>query len=171
MNPDPLPIREILSRVLPTYLRVLPEGLEIKPGHIVSSLEAEILNWGMARTLYRDRKPFCRSLDGLRALKENRDCVSCSTRKACTPQVRLDLIHPAGVFRLLLAYTSMRNFLLFTDGFPNEKRSGEGLRILVTVVNRGRWGEIRFRMATEPAESKAAKAPHKTSRGLSPRQP
>ena len=140
-------LRDILSRVMPSYIRVKPFGLEIKPGLVQKRMEAKILSWGFARTLYKNRKPSCRSLDGIRALKKNRACAACEDKRTCTPQIRLDLIHPSGVFRLLLAYTSMRNFLLFMNELPR-KDNGEGMPIAIDVIDRGRWGELRFAAGT-----------------------
>lgn len=145
MARDPLSLKEILTRVLPTYVRVLPAGIELPSGEVVARLEAKILAWGFARTLYERRQPTCRSLDGIRPLKRNRVCASCAQRSACTPQIRLDLLHASGVYRLLLAYTSMRNFLLFLNHIPTTVGNGEGMEIVLDVVDRGKWGEVRFR--------------------------
>jgi hypothetical protein len=145
MGKDPLSLKEILARVLPNYIRVLPEGLELSPGDVLKNMEAKILSWTFARTRYINRKPTCRSLNGIRPLKQNCVCASCDHRPDCTPQICLDLIHPSGVCRFLLAFTSMRNFLLFLNEIPKEKGKGEGMNIELKVINRGRWGEVRFR--------------------------
>lgn len=131
------------------YLKVLPDGLRLPDGKLQQRLSGQILWSGPARTLYQDRQPVCRSLDGLQALKTNDSCCSCQRRNRCTSQIRLDLLHSSGVLRLLLAYTSARNFLLFLSAFQTNGCPIEGAFVTITVLNRGRWGELRFSAGDE----------------------
>ena len=58
--------------------------------------------------------------------------------------MRLDLLVDIQPFRLLLAHTSAKNFLLYETQL--RERGGalyEGLHRM-TVINRGSWGELRF---------------------------
>ena len=101
---DPLStLREILCKSFSRYLTVLPSGFQLPHGKIASSLEAKIMNVSPARTLYQNRKPVCRSLDGLRSLKETKECASCPLRKTCTPQIYLELLHDEIPLSLLTA--------------------------------------------------------------------
>lgn len=141
------PLREILHRALVRYLTVRPGGFELEPGdRLRPAIEARILGFGGARTFYQDRKPVCRSLDGLRPVTgdTNRTCRECEARPRCTDQVRVDLIVERRAFRLLLSYSSARSFLVYDAEL---KRSGvaiEDVLTKITVTNRGSWGELRF---------------------------
>ena len=96
---DLQPLRAFLQQARRRYLTVRPHGFEFNPGERLRPvLEARILSFGSARTLYQDRKPYCRSLDGIRPLSsgQQRTCAECRLRTRCTPQVRLDLRLQAG---------------------------------------------------------------------------
>lgn len=146
-RPDVQPLREILHRALVRYLTVRPNGFELEPGQPPrKAIEARILGHGGARTLYQDRKPNCRSLDGVRPVTgdTNRRCADCSLRARCTPQVRLDLMVDGRPLRLLLAYSSARAFLVYEAKLRQRRIPVENVVAKVSVVNRGSWGELRF---------------------------
>jgi len=144
---DLQPLRAILQQAQRRYLSVRPHGFELNPDQpLRPALEVRILSFGSARTLYHDRKPLCRSLDGIQptAPKDQRRCAACALRPRCTSQVRLDLLVDTQPYRLLLAHTSAKNFLLYETRL--RQRGGaleEGLH-RITVINRGSWGELRF---------------------------
>ncbi len=135
---------ELLMAVFARFVTVHPEGLELRSGEIVGSAAARLLGFHAARTLYDDRQPSCRSLDGVRPLKGEQECAACLFRKKCTPQLCLDLLLEGIPERLLLSYTSLRNFLLFVDGRRRKGEQVEGADIQLAVRNRGRWGEVCF---------------------------
>ena len=139
-------LQEILAKSFSRYLTVLPSGLQLPHNKIVPSLEVKILKFSPARTLYQDKKPVCRSLDGIRSLKEHITCASCPLRKTCTPQVYLNLLSDGIPLTLLLAYTSARNFLLFAGKLQSQGLPIEKTAVLLTVRDRGRWGEVNFEL-------------------------
>ena len=145
---DVQPLREILHQALVRYLTVRPNGFELEPGQpLRKAIEARILGHGGARTLYKDRKPDCRSLDGVRPVTGDTDrhCADCDLRSRCTPQVRLDLIVAGSrPFRLLLAYSSARAFLVYEAQLRQRRILVENVVAKLSVVNRGSWGELRF---------------------------
>ena len=146
---DLQPLRAILQQARRRYLTVHPHGFELNPGERLRPvLAARILSFGSARTLYQDRKPLCRSLDAIRptTAKEHRTCAECALRTRCTSQVRLDLLVDTQPLRLLLAHTSAKNFLLYETQL--RERGVEFYDVLhrMTVINRGSWGELRFRL-------------------------
>ena len=145
-RPDVQPLREILHAAFKRYLSVRPLGFELQPAEPPRpALEARILSSGAARTLYQQRKPRCRSLDAIAPLDEpNRTCASCHLRAQCTPQLRLDLFVNAQPFRLLLAWTSAKNFLLYEARLRQRGISIEDRLHRLSVINRGSWGEVRF---------------------------
>ncbi len=144
---DLQPLRAILHRALTRYLTVHARGLalagEPQPAPVA---EARILAFGGARTLYRDRRPFCRSLDGETSIDhQDRRCSGCADFDACTPQVRVDLIVKRHAYRLLLAFTSARNFLEYASLLHHERVDLLKIDHEIRVIPRGSWGELRFR--------------------------
>jgi hypothetical protein len=84
-------------------------------------------------------------LQPLRALLQQarRRCAECALPPRCTSQVRLDLLVDTQPWRLLLAHTSAKNFLLYETQV--RERGGalyDGLHRM-RVINRGSWGELR----------------------------
>ncbi len=143
---DIQPLREILHSASKRYLTVRPRGFELHPGDkLRSTLDARILGYGSARTLYQNRKPHCRSLDGLHPLGDlSRSCSDCRMRPRCAPQVRLDLFVDRQPFRLLLAYTSAKHFLVYETALRQRGLALEDIVHHISVINRGSWGELRF---------------------------
>lgn len=142
MSLDPEPIRDILLRTTARYLTVRPSGVligtETRP-----SLDVRVLAHGGARTLYRGRKPHCRSLDAVRSL-DGQTCPGCYDLKHCTPQVRVDLLADNMPYRLLLAYTSAKHFLLYEAALRQSGVDIATVQTRITVADRGSWGEMRF---------------------------
>ena len=145
-RPDVDPLREILHRILVRYLTVRPGGFELVRGQeLRRAVDARILSHGGARTLYRNRKPHCRSLDAVKPISGvERQCAECKLRARCTPQVRLDLIIDRQPFRLLLAHTSARRFLVYHAELQQRGTAVEDVLHRIDVVDRGSWGELRF---------------------------
>ena len=109
------------------------------------AIDARIINYGSARTLYQHRKPRCRSLDGVKPISQrNRLCCDCRLRAQCTPQVRLDLIVEGQALRLLLAHTSAKSFLVYEAQLRQRHIAPENILHRIEVINRGSWGELRF---------------------------
>jgi len=140
------PLRAILHRAMVRYLSVKPRGFLLTTrGDPLPVIEARILSFGGARTLYKDRRPDCRSLDGVHsAIHTGRRCATCEQKNDCTPQVRIDLLADAQALRLLLAHTSARNFLAYEADLRVKRISLDQPLHRLEVVNRGTWGETRF---------------------------
>lgn len=139
------PLRELLHNMTARYIRVVPAGLQIDGlQHPRRTIDARILGHGGARTLYHARQPVCRSLDGVRPLKDaEKTCLDCHDRNHCTPQVRVDLFYDGLPFRLLLAFTSGKNFLLYASS--HTRSAGvSGIHSRIHVIDRGSWGEVTF---------------------------
>ena len=148
---DPEILREILERTLVRYLDVRPGGLLVD-GRLHPEKEARVSSFAGARTLYRGRKPFCRSLDGVKAIQSGKLCSECHERRHCTPQVRVDLLLDDRPFRLLLSFTSAKNFLVYASRLKRDGSSVEAVTTRIHVLDRGSWGELRFtRVGTEPS--------------------
>lgn len=142
---DPNPIKDILYRMTARFLNVRPHGMIIE-GQPRGTIKARILAKGPARTLYRGRRPHCRSLDSIRST-DGKICSECYDFKHCTSQVRLHLLCEDEPYRLLLAYTSAKNFLLYCDLLATKRLDVIKVTTVISVVDRGSWGELRFRLA------------------------
>lgn len=150
MKPQQVEIlRDILQRMMARYITVRPLGIDLGNNtKLTPALNCRILDYGAARTLYRKRRPVCRSLDAVKAIKDaNKLCQQCPDRDHCTGQVRLDLLFENCPYRLLLAYTSAKNFLLYTGKLAEKKIEIQTTDTKIVVVNRGSWGELRFCLA------------------------
>ena len=144
------PLRELLHHMTARYLTVCPGGVAIEGStRLRAVLDVQVLAYGGARSLYRGRRPVCRSLDGVKAIEDSeKRCAPCLDRKHCTPQVRIDLLYDHAPYRLLLAYSSARNFLLFAGQLgPGTTLSSR--RVRIRVLNRGSWGELALSVVGE----------------------
>ncbi len=147
MNPPQTQIlRDILQRMMARYMTIRPLGIDLGNNRkLIPALNCRILNYAAARTLYRQRRPICRSLDAVKALTDSKKhCQQCLDRNHCTGQVRLDLVFENCPYRLLIAYTSAKNFLLYTGKIAQQKLEIQTIDTKIIVVNRGSWGELRF---------------------------
>ena len=150
MNPQQAEIlRDIVQRMMARYISVRPLGIDLDNNRkLIPTLNCRILDYGAAKTLYRNRRPVCRSLDAVKAIKDaNKLCQQCVDRDHCTGQVRLDLLFENCPYRLLIAYTSAKNFLLYTAKLAEKKIEIQTTDTKIVVVNRGSWGELRFCLA------------------------
>jgi hypothetical protein len=140
------PLAQIRRSANLHYLTVKPEGFVLEAnGPIVLTLRAEILGHGGARTLYRARRPHCRSLNGVHAIQDAEMlCGDCFQRQHCTPQVRIDLLIARKSFVLLLSHTSARRFLNYVDELRSKGLEPEAVTVNLRVINRGKWGEVDF---------------------------
>ncbi len=153
MNTTQPRFSDLFADAFARYLSVRPSGLQMPHGPIVQTLRARLLACRPARTLYENHQPRCRSLDGIQSITEARACAACLLRKTCTPQIYLELLHNHVPYRLLLAYTSARNFMLFASRRRQQGQPVENANILLSVRDRGRWGELRF--LTPPPQTPA----------------
>ena len=141
VQPD---FHDLFADAFARYLAVRPGGLQMPQGTLVSSLRVQLLLCRPARTLYENHQPRCRSLDGIQSITEGRACAACLLRKTCTPQIYIELLHDRVPYRLLLAYSSARNFMLFVSRLRQNGQPVEKAEVLLSVRDRGRWGELRF---------------------------
>jgi hypothetical protein len=149
MTVDVQPLREILHAAFKRYLTVSPRGFLFDQQPAQTTVLARILGSGPARTHYVQRKPQCRSLNGLHPIDDSeRSCTDCRLRAQCTAQVRLDLFVDAVPWRLLLAHTSAKNFLIYQAHCREHNVPLEQRMHRLTVRNRGSWGEVRFTLHT-----------------------
>ena len=142
----PRHMREVLATATTTYARLLAGGLVLAVGDAPQpTVDVGLVAHGDARTLYRDRRPVCRSLDGVCSIQDRRrQCAGCDDRALCTAQIRVDFTCDARAYRLLLARTSARNYLLYERLLARRSLRLDHVRTRLTVVDRGAWGELRF---------------------------
>lgn len=142
-TPNPA-LLDLFSDAFARYLCVRPTGIKMPHGPILTTLHARLLSCSPARTLYENKLPACRSLDAINSLTENRACAPCPLRNNCTPQIYLTLLHDNLPYRLLLAYSSARNFMLFSSSLRQLGQPVQNADVIISVRDRGRWGELRF---------------------------
>jgi hypothetical protein len=150
MNTARSTLNDLFASSFARYLSVQPTGLRFPHGRLRSSVAATLLTCSPARTLYKNRKPICRSLDGVRSIEQEASCTSCTDRKDCTAQIYLELLIDAVPYRLLLAYTSARNFMQFASRLSQQGQQVQNAPVILSVRDRGRWGEVRF--ISQPTE-------------------
>lgn len=143
---DPNPLKDILYQTAARYITVSPSGFLIDE-RLVPFIDARIHGYGAARTLYRGRKPHCRSLNAVHSI-QGKLCNDCLDRKHCTSQVRIDLLVAHHPYRLLLAYSSAKNFLLYVAALPARGIPLDRILTRITVLDRGSWGELKFHHVT-----------------------
>jgi hypothetical protein len=141
VQPD---LHDLFAAAFARYLAVRPGGLQMPHGPLVSTLRVRLLTCRPARTLYDNHQPRCRSLDAIQSITEGRACAACLLRKTCTPQIHIELLHDHLPYRLLLAYSSARNFMLFASRLRQQGQPIENAEVILSVRDRGRWGELRF---------------------------
>lgn len=149
-------MQDLFTDAFARYLAVRPGGLQLPHGLLVRSLRVRLLTCQPARTLYENHQPRCRSLDGIQSITpvrnalrsdaggEGRACAACLLRKTCTPQLYIALLHDHVPYRLLLAYSSARNFMLFASRLRQQGQPVENAEVILSVRDRGHWGELRF---------------------------
>jgi len=139
------PMREIIASVCSRYATLAPKGIVLPSSSTpYNPLSATIVTYKPARTRYLNKKPVCRSLNGIRSLHDNAPCVSCDYRRTCTPQIALEIHYRAIPFRIMLAYTSAKNFLDFLRTLHLNNRNVENTFVEISVLDRGKWGEAKF---------------------------
>ena len=146
-------LHDFLADNFSSYVTILPHGLRLESGKLIQRISGQIMHSGPARTLYENRKPSCRSLNGVQSLQSKTSCAACYRRGECTPQIRLDLLHASGIHRFLLAYTSARKYMLFLSSLAKQQCPVEGAEITISVINRGKWGELCFRQQSREKEA------------------
>ncbi len=143
MNTDLFSLKQIIERSFSRYIKVLPNGFQLPhEPTIYNILNVSLSHYHPARTFYQNKKPFCRSLDGIKSLKNNKKCVSCVLQNRCTPQICIELLYQDIPLKLLIAYTSMRKFLKFISKTNIQRLKNDVF--IISVINRGKWGELHF---------------------------
>ena len=142
------PLREIIASACSRYALIIPKGIVLPSSTTpYNPLPATIVTYKPARTRYVNKKPLCRSLNGIQSLNDNSSCVCCDYRRTCTPQIALEIQYRNVPFRIMLAYTSAKNFLAFLRTLHVNKNHFENAFIEIAVIDRGHWGEAMFSLA------------------------
>jgi hypothetical protein len=142
------PLREIIASVCSRYALLTPKGIVLPSStNPYNPLSVSIVTYKPARTRYVNKKPVCRSLNGIRSLNDNSICVSCDYRRTCTPQIALEIQYRTVPFRIMLAYTSAKNFFAFLRTLYPTNFHIENASVEISVIDRGKWGEAKFTLA------------------------
>jgi hypothetical protein len=142
------PLREIISSVCSRYALLTPKGIILPTSsNPYNPLPVTIVTYKPARTRYVNKKPLCRSLNGIQSINDHATCVSCDYRRTCTPQIALEIQYKLVSFRIMLAYTSAKNFLAFLRTLHPANSHIENASVEISVIDRGKWGEATFNLA------------------------
>ena len=142
------PLREIIASAYSRYASLTPKGIVLPSSTTCyNPWTVTIVAYKPARTMYVNKKPFCRSLNGIQSLNESSLCVSCDYRRTCTPQIALEIQYQVIPYRIMLAYTSAKNYLSFIRLQYPAKNHIENAPVEISVIDRGRWGEATFALA------------------------
>jgi hypothetical protein len=138
-------LKEILEFSFSRYIKVLPQGFQLPhESQIYPSLTVSLSLFHPVRTLYQNHKPLCRSLDAIKPLKKNSLCCHCLFKSKCTPQICLELLYQEIPLKLLLSYTSKKNFIVFLRVFNPQCEIKDHHTFKMNILNRGKWGEVQF---------------------------
>lgn len=139
------PIRQIMAQSMARYATLTPKGVMLEFASVpYNPLPVSMITYRPARTRYLERKPVCRSLNGICAIDRRQSCAFCKNARTCTAQIAFDFHYRALPFRLLLAYTSAANFMAMLRRLGTTGKPYEGANIEIKVIDRGRWGEACF---------------------------
>jgi hypothetical protein len=142
------PLREIIASVCSRYALLTPKGIVLpSASNPYNPLSVSLVTYKPARTRYVNKKPVCRSLNGIHSLTDKTACISCDYRRTCTPQIALEIQYRTVPFRIMLAYTSAKNFLTFLRTLHPDSRRIENASVEISVIDRGKWGEAKFSLA------------------------
>jgi hypothetical protein len=123
--------------------------LEIEPGgfrdgdRLLTLLTGRLARRRLLRKLFENRRLACCAHDGLVA-EDGTHCFECA-HPACRPWLRVQLAAPGDIVYLLdLAVVSARNLLDLEQQADHDGLRLADLTLQLWVVDRGRWGEVRF---------------------------
>jgi len=146
--------RDVRDAFRPTprvLARVTPRGFAIE-GREVRTIDGRVTRLGLVRKLFKDSALVCSSKDGVRA-KDGTLCDECRHPR-CQPQLRVELQAGDRTLLLDLAFSSARNLLALRDRVDPEGVALDDVPLRLSVVDRGKWGEVVFALADEsPAQS------------------
>ena len=138
--------KKIADQCTTRYATLKPTGIvfgAIKSSQVSAALIVK--SYSPARTFYVKKVPLCRSFNGINSCNiVNKKCKECKDNNYCTPQICIELEYRKMPYRMLLAYTSAQNFLLFVNRCKFKNIAVNDLPVLLYVKNRGHWGELLF---------------------------
>lgn len=142
--------RRIINHHMIRYATLVSGGIVLPMSHTrLSSLKVEVIDYGESRTLYKEKKPVCRSFNGINPYHDgSKKCGECAEELGCTPQVYLDCISSGTInsMRFMLSYTSAQNFIVFIQQNAIRNIDIKGKQIVISVKNHKSWGEAIFEL-------------------------
>jgi hypothetical protein len=134
--------REAFAHPTLFLVKLTPEGFSID-GQVHSQLAGRIHKTRLLRKLFDDSGALlCHSKDGMRAVNGTL-CAAC-LHPRCRPGLRIHFGEGARQYLLDLNATSAQNLVALEEHLSLQNLKLEGRRLLLSVLNRGHWGEVRF---------------------------
>jgi hypothetical protein len=138
------PLRQAFARRTYVLIRVTQKGFRLEDD-ILPELSGRIIKSTMLRKLFQDGDLVCQSKDGVTA-EDGTVCATC-LHPLCRPQMRIQLLNGSCAYVIDLAVTSAQNLLDFEDEAKAEDKRLRDLEVVLTILDRGHWGEVRFARA------------------------
>jgi len=122
-------------------VRILADGFLVE-GRPLTHLTGRITRTRLLRKRFEAGALVCDSPDGIVA-RNGTVCEACR-HPDCRPWLRVHLATTDDVYLIDLAVVSARNFLALEEAATHQGEDLSRWALRLTVVNRGRWGEVRF---------------------------
>lgn len=124
-------------------VRIRPGGFEVE-GELQDELRGRIVKTAEVRKRFEEGVLACRSADGVTS-EDGVLCAQC-LHPDCRPLLRIQLLGPGDTYVLDLPHSSARNLILMEDELARAGRELLTTDLVLTVQDRGYWGEVRFRV-------------------------
>lgn len=124
-------------------VRIRPGGFEVE-GELQGELRGRIAKTVEVRKRFEEGVLACRSADG----EKSEDGVLCKEclHPDCRPLLRVQLVGSGDTYVLDLPHSSARNLILLEDELARTGRELLTTDLVLTVRDRGYWGEVRLRV-------------------------
>jgi hypothetical protein len=136
-----LRVHEAFRKPPVRLVRVLADGFLVE-GRSLASLTGRVTRTRLLRKRFDAGALVCDSLDGIQA-RNGTICEACR-HPDCRPWLRVHLATADDVYLIDLAVVSARNFLAVEEAAAHQGQDLSRWTLRLTVVSRGRWGEVRF---------------------------
>lgn len=124
-------------------VRIRPGGFEVE-GELHGELRGRVVKTSQIRKRFEEGVLACRSSDGLES-EEGVPCQEC-LHPDCRPLLRVQVQGSDDIWILDLPHSSARNLICLEDQMTREGRELITTDLILTVKDRGYWGEVRFRI-------------------------
>jgi hypothetical protein len=142
-DPSPRRFRDDFRQSRWIGVRVRPTGFMIDDDlHL--ELRGRVISTVRIRKLFEDGVLSCHSPDGERS-HQGTLCETCA-HPACRALLRVQIENGNLIYILDLPHSSAGNLIRLADDLAERKVPLATATVIASVVDRGHWGEVRFRV-------------------------